>query len=415
MFFLTDNDYFYISKQQSPSFSFNSIAWMHLIEVNDKKTAREFLLLPRIIYADDPNWIPHLESDVKAVFDPALNQQFQSGELCRWILKNDSGVLIGRVAAFINQNLAHTYKQPTGGMGFFECINDKEAALLLLDICKQWLQERGMEAMDGPVNFGEKDRYWGLMVEGNEKAPPYLVNYNPKYYKDFFEAYGFRNYYEQYIYRIDSSVILPPIIEKKFERLTQTQGYHFEHLDYKRVDKYVEDFCYIYNKAWSDAHVNFKPMTHEKAIQSFKRMKPVVDPELVVFAYHNNKPVAFFINILEINQILKHIKGGLNLWGKLKFLYHKWRGTCRVMYGLVFGVIPEYQNRGLESALIITFRNTVIPKGYYHSLVITWIGDFNPKMIRLLDHIGAKRALTLITWRKMFNNDATFERHPVLT
>jgi GNAT superfamily N-acetyltransferase len=388
---------------------------MHVIEVKDKKTAREFLQLPRIIYANDPNWIPHLEADVKAVFDPAVNQQFQNGELCRWILKNDTGKLIGRVAAFLNKTLAYTYKQATGGMGFFECINDREAAFLLFDTCQQWLQERGMEAMDGPINFGEKDRYWGLMVDGIEKDPPYLVNYNPAYYREFFEAYGFQNYYEQYIFRIESSVVLPPIIEKKFERLTQTQGYHFEHLNYKKVDKYAEDFRTIYNKAWSDAHTNFKPMTHEKAILSFKRMKPVVEEELVVFAYHNGKPVAFFINILEINQILKHIKGGLNLWGKLKFLYLKWRGTCRVMYGLVFGVVPEYQNRGLESALIITFRDTVIPKNYYRSLIMTWIGDFNPKMIRLLDHIGARKQYTLITYRKMFRKDATFERHPVLS
>ncbi len=387
---------------------------MQIIEVNDKKTAREFMQLPRIIYANDPNWIPHLETDVKAVFDPELNQQFENGELCRWILKNDSGELIGRVAAFINQNLANTYKQPTGGMGFFECINDKAAAFLLFDTCKKWLQERGMEAMDGPINFGEKDRYWGLMVEGIEKEPPYLVNYNPAYYKDLFEAYGFQNYYEQYVYRIYADVVLPPIIEKKFERLTETQGYNFEHLDYKRVEKYAEDFRTIYNAAWSDAHANFKPMTQEKAMQSFKRMKPVVDPELVLFAYHNNKPVAFFINILEINQILKHIKRGLNLWGKLKFIYHKWRGTCREMYGLVFGVIPEYQNRGLESALIMAFRNIVIPQKYYRSLIITWIGDFNPKMIRLLGHIGAKKEYTLITWRKMFSDDAVFERHPVL-
>ncbi len=387
---------------------------MEIIKVADNKTEKEFIRVPYFIYAADNNWIPHLESDVKAVFDSGKNQAFSAGEVCRWTLKDSSNKLIGRIAAFINKNLAYTEKQPTGGIGFFECINNKEAAFLLFDTARKWLEEKGMHAMDGPINFGEKDRFWGLMVDGFADEPPYLMNYNPPYYKELFEAYGFRNYYEQYVYRIYANTQLPPVIEKKFQRLTQSQGYHFEHLKIKNIDKYAVDFITIYNKAWSKAHKNFKPMTKEKAIKTFEHMKPVVDEELVVFAYHHGEPVAFIINILEINQILKYVKGKMNWLGKLKFLYYKWCGKCRVIYGLVFGVVPEYQNRGLESGLIMTFRNIVIDKGYYNSLIINWVGDFNPKMVKLMDHLGAKRDYTLITYRKLFGDDLAFERHAVI-
>jgi len=387
---------------------------MEIIRVANKKTENEFIRVPHFIYATDSNWIPHLESDVKAVFDPKKNQAFQAGEICRWILKDSNGRLIGRVSAFINKNLAYTEKQPTGGVGFFECINNKEAASLLFDTARKWLEEKGIQAMDGPINFGEKDRFWGLMIDGFADEPPYLLNYNPPYYKELFEAYGFQNYYEQYVYRIYADAQLPPIMEKKFQRLTKTQGYHFEHLKMKNLDKYAVDFITIYNKAWSGSHKNFKPMTKEKAIMTFRRMKPVVDEELVVFAYHYGEPVAFFINILEINQILKHTKGKMNWFGKLKFMYYKWRGKCRVIYGLVFGVVPEYQNRGLESGLIMTFRDIVINRGYYESLIINWIGDFNPKMVKLMDHTGAKRNYTLITYRKLFSDELEFERHAVI-
>lgn len=387
---------------------------MKIVKVTDKATEKDFLRLPRIIYAIDQNWIPHLDQDIRAIFDPKKNPMFDSGEVCRWVLKDAGGRLIGRIAAFINNNLAFTYKQPTGGVGFFECIDNKDAAFMMFDTAVEWLSERGMQAMDGPINFGEKDRFWGLLVDGFLDEPPYLMNYNPPYYRALFEEYGFRNYYEQYVYRILSDAVLPPIMGKKLERLTKTQGYHFEHLKIDKIEKYAEDFMIIYNKAWSDAHKNFKPMSKEKAIQTFKSMKHVVDEELVIFGYHDGEPVAFFINILELNQIFKYLDGKMNIRGKIKFLYHKWRGTCRVIYGIVFGVVPEYQNRGLESGLIMTLRDIVNRRKYYKSLIINWIGDFNPKMIRLMDHIGAKREYTLITYRKLFNDYGEFERHPVL-
>ncbi len=387
---------------------------MNIVEVKGKRSKRDFLKLPGIIYRNNPNWIPHLDKDIEAVFDTRQNPQFKSGELKRWVLYDNRGSPAGRVAAFINSNIAYTYRQPTGGTGFFECINDRQAAFMLFDTCKDWLAERGMEAMDGPVNFGEKERYWGLLVDGFDKAPPYLMNYNPPYYKDLFEAYGFRNYYNQFVYRINTNAKLPPILEKKYERLINTQGYRFEHLKLKNIEKYAEDFMHIYNDAWSKVHQNFQPMTRERALQTFSRMKDVFDEDLVIFGYHNDRPVAFFISIPELNELFRYVNGKLDLWGKVKFIYHRWRGKCETIYGLVFGIVPEYQNRGLESALIMSLKNKVCGQEKYKYMYITWLGDFNPKMIRIVEHIGSTRAFTLTTYRKLFDENAVFERHPVI-
>lgn len=134
---------------------------MQLIEVNDKRTSAAFLKVPRIIYSRDKNWISHLDQDIETVFDQEKNKYYLLGEARRWILKDDKGRLIGRVAAFVHPEFSAIFKQPTGGMGFFECTNDQEAAFRLFDACKQWLMEKGMQAMDGPINFGEKDRFGG--------------------------------------------------------------------------------------------------------------------------------------------------------------------------------------------------------------------------------------------------------------
>ena len=163
---------------------------MKIIEVKTPPQKREFLMVPVRLYANEPNWIRPLDKDVENVFSPDKNKTFKNGECIRWLLQNEQGETIGRVAAFVNnKTVSKGNDQPTGGMGFFECINNQTAAFLLFDSCKKWLQLKGMEAMDGPINFGSRDRWWGLLVDGYEKEPNYQCNYNFPYYKDFFEAY----------------------------------------------------------------------------------------------------------------------------------------------------------------------------------------------------------------------------------
>src|SRR6478609_4325947 len=163
---------------------------MQISEVKTAGDIREFLELPVRLYKDEPNWIRPLDNDVEAVFDDKKNKTFRHGECIRWILKDDHNKVIGRIAAFVDQKTMNKGNdQPTGGLGFFECINDKQAAFLLFDKGKEWLKEKGMEAMDGPINFGNRDRWWGLLIEGHDREPNYQCNYNFTYYKDFFEAY----------------------------------------------------------------------------------------------------------------------------------------------------------------------------------------------------------------------------------
>src|SRR5688572_19662175 len=121
---------------------------MHMHEVLSNKDKRAFLELPVAIYKGDANWIRPLDKDVEEVFDPAKNKLFKQGECKRWLLINDSGKAIGRVAAFTNKKYKND--QPTGGIGFFECVNDQQAANFIFDHCREWLRSRGMEAMDGP-------------------------------------------------------------------------------------------------------------------------------------------------------------------------------------------------------------------------------------------------------------------------
>ena len=132
---------------------------MQIIPVTDHTTAQQFLQAATVIHKNDPSWIRPLDKDINEVFNKSKNKAFRFGEVIRWVLKDDTGKLIGRIAAFINKKYKNKGDDiPVGGIGFFECINDQDAADLLLDNAKHWLIQKGMEAMDGPINFGERDQ-----------------------------------------------------------------------------------------------------------------------------------------------------------------------------------------------------------------------------------------------------------------
>ncbi len=142
-------------------------------------------------------------------------------------MTDDKGQLIGRVAAFINTKKAYNYDQPTGGMGFFECINNEKAAFLLFDTARDWLSANGMKAMDGPINFGENDSFWGLLADGF-MPPSYGMNYNPPYYVAFFEKYGFKTLYEQITNHVDINRPFPERFTKIAQWVAAKPGYEFK-------------------------------------------------------------------------------------------------------------------------------------------------------------------------------------------
>lgn len=379
---------------------------MSIREVRDAKSEQAFYDLPKKIYKNDPYWIPHLIQDLKKVFDPKKNKFFRHGKLQRWILERD-GEVIGRIAAFIDEKKNKKAGQEIGGCGFFECIDDREAAFKLFDTAKAWCKKQGMEGIDGPVNFGEKDKFWGLIIENFDYPPYYNQNYNPEYYVKFFEDYGFKIYYKQLIFYRTVKEGLKKVHLDKSARIRRDPNYSFSTISKNHLEKYAEDFRTIYNRAWVK-HEAFSGMEKRQAMSIMKAIKPILDEDLVYFAYYEGRPVGFFIALPEINQIFNYVNGNLNWWGKLKFLYHKWKGTCTTFFGLAFGIDPDFQGKGLEGAIFEECKDKVT--GKYEDVVITWIGDFNPKMIHVIENLGAKVLRTMATYRLLFDPEAKFER-----
>jgi hypothetical protein len=389
---------------------------MRISEVISPGNKKEFLDFPRKLYKNDPNWVCILDPELEAIFDPGKNYLFKRGKAIRWLLTDENGKTIGRIAAFFDKVRANVYRQPTGGIGFFEVINDKMAAFALFDAAKEWLRSHGLEAMDGPVNFGENDNNWGLLVEGFMQQG-FGMPYHKKYYRDFFEDYGFRNYYEQYSYhrkiRDENGDIVefPPRIMKIAEWLSKRPGYSFNHFEFTKKDKFVNDLVEVYNSAWSIFKEDFTPLDPEQLEATFHKAKAVIDEDIIWFAYYNDKPIAFFILFPDFNQIIKPFKGKLNLLNKIRFVWFKANHKMTRTRAIVGGVNPTHQNSGVESAIFFHIYQVFKNKPWYKELELSWVGDFNPKMIAIYEALGADRAKIHITYRYMINEKLEFIRY----
>ena len=366
------------------------------------------------MFKGDPNYIRPLDKDVEEVFDPKKNKAFRFGEAIRWVLTDDNGKLIGRIAAFVNKKYRTKGDRfPVGGIGFFDCINNQEAADMLFDVAKHWLLQRGMGAMDGPINFGERDRWWGLIVEGFQ-PPLYCMSYCKPYYRELFERYGFQIFFNQVCYGLDPKKEVSQKIQDRHAELKKDPSYKAVHIRKNQLEKFARDFTTIYNKAWA-GHGGLKEMREDLAISMFKRMKPVMDEKVVWFTYYKEDPIAFFVNIPDLNQWFKYLNGKFGLWQKLKFLWIKKTRPNKRFTGIIFGVVPEFQGKGVDSFMINEAKFVIQPQTRYNYYELQWIGDFNPKMINVAEGIGdAIPTRRLITWRYQFDRTLPFERHPIL-
>lgn len=388
---------------------------MQLVEVTSKKLADVFLRVNVTLNKNIPNYIRPLDKDINDVFDPRKNKAYRFGTTMRWILKTEKGGLIGRIAAFTNKKYKNKGDDvPVGGIGFFDCINNQLAADLLLDVAKHWLLQQGMQAMDGPINFGERDRWWGLIVKGFQE-PPYGMNYNPPYYKDLFERYGFKKFFEQICLGVDPKKKLNDKLIQRHTMFADKDAFKAVHINKNQLEAFAKDFTTVYNAAWA-GHGGVKQLRKDQVLQMFKKMKPVMDEKIIWFAYHKEDPIAIFVNLPDLNQWFKYLNGKFDLLHQLKFLWIKKTKPCKKFTGLVFGVVPEFQGKGIDAFIIVEADKIVkSPEVLYTEYEMQWIGAFNPKMLNVAEGIGDTfRSRILVTYRYLFDRTKEFKMHPVL-
>jgi hypothetical protein len=241
----------------------------------------------------------------------------------------------------------------------------------------------------------------------------YGMPYNPPYYQKLFNDYGFNLYFKQFNYHLDYTQPFPERFWKIAGWVAQKPGYSFKHISFEKSEKFIKDFCQIYEEAWQ-FHEHFIPLDPDDLRDFMNASKSILDPEMIWFAYHDDKPIALFVMIPDINQILIKLKGKLNFFNILKFLYYKKKKVMTRTRILIMGVVPKFQRSGIESAIFWQQDKLMKHKPWYKEVELSWAGDFNPKIVSLYESVGSKLAKTHYTMRYLFDRSKPFKRAPII-
>ena len=336
----------------------------------------EFIRFLWTIYDKDPNWVPPLWMDRKKVMDKNKNPFYQHAD-AEFFLAERNGSTVGRIAAIVNHNHNKEHNDKVGFFGFFECINDQTAANALFDSAKEYLRGRGMNAMRGPVSPSVNDEY-GLLVEGFGKPAVILMPYNPPYYLDLIEGYGLRKAKDLLSYILNQDKVYSEKLERVNNLVKERHSLTIRSLDMKHFDKEVQKLKVVYNQAWTE-NWGAVPMTEAEINALAADLKPIVVPDLLIFAEKDGRTIGFGLSLPDINIALKYNKKGRMIPGLMHMMLRKKEiNLCRI---IVLGVLPEYQYTGAAGVLFYETAVRAKGLGYYYGDA-GWILEDNEKMIR---------------------------------
>ncbi len=358
---------------------------LEITPVQSRADLKRFIKLAWKLYRDDPYWVPPLIMEMKAILDRKKNPFFQHAE-AEYFLARRAGEPAGRIAAIVNHNHNRFHNEQTGFFGFFECLDDPDAARALFDAAADWVKAKGMTRLRGPMNFSTNETC-GMLCEGFESSPVIMMPYNPRYYLALTEQAGFSKIKELYAYYFDRDMPMPERFASMAARTHRDPSIRFRTLDLKHFEREVQLVREIYNEAWQ-ANWGFVPMTQAEFEHMAKNLKQVVDPDIVYVAEVDGEPAGFSLSLPDYNQILKGLNGRLFPFGLFKLLMK--RKTITRIRVVTLGVRKKFQNkRGLAPTFYYETYTRGKKKGYALA-EFSWILEDNVLMNRALQAMGAK-------------------------
>lgn len=366
---------------------------MEIIEVKTKEDWQLFHRVPHNVYQQHLNWIAPLEKDIESIFD--------RGEAkCFVLLENKQP--LGRIAAFINYNQQPQSAYKHGGIGFFECLNNDHYASQLFQTAENYLQLKNIELINAGINFGGRDKFWGLLVKGY--APPlFQENYHLPYYQKLILDNGYQPY--EQILTYGGAVKDMPFkrLRTVSQRLQQRQPMYVKGFSFAEQERFVEDFSEICNAAFTN-----NPISPAQVHKMIEQGKEIIDPNLICIGYYRDKPIGYIILYPDINPLLKSLKGKLNFWNIPIFLLKKQLTKTFCAKGISIGIHPDYQSKGIVALLIDFLCSEQNVKRYSH-LYLAGIATQNYQIRSIYEKLNLKIDRVHCTYRKALRPDIAIE------
>lgn len=352
--------------------------------VETRADLKRFIDLPWAIYREDPHWVPPLKRDVRAAFDPTKHPFHLHSEAQPYLAVRGRDV-VGRICAIRNRNHEALHEETVGFFGWFECVDDSEVAEALFDAARGWLRERGLTAMRGPASFSTNE-ITGLLVDGEAGPPALLLAHNPLWYPALLEGCGLRKVKDLYAWDIVEGN-WPEHLFRAEKLVTRRYGTRIRTLDMSRFDEELLLIRRLYNSAW-ERNWGFVPMTDAEMDHMAAELKPIIDPELALFAETpDGEVIGFALALPDFNQVLHKLNGRLTPLALAKILWYKRRVTrLRV---LILGLLSEWRGKGIDVLLYLAiFRNGTAAG--MREADLSWILEDNHKMNAAIERLGGR-------------------------
>lgn len=357
---------------------------LKIVEINDKKQLKNFINLPWEIYHNDDNWVPPLKGDMLKTLMGKDNPLFMSGSHTFFMVFNNSQP-VGRILVGINEKLNEEKNKSEGYISLFECIHSMEVADLLLNTAESWLKERGINRIVGPVSPTNGDDNRGLLVKGFDGPPVLMNSYNPSYYPEFFEGYGFTKEMDLYAYYFEPTSIPIERFKKVVNYAMKKFNFRIDKIDLKNLDSETKDIKKILDLSMPDSWEHLTPPSLEELRAEINNLKSLADEDLIYIARSGNEPIGFVVALPDYNQVLKKINGRLWPFGILKFLWYK-----RKIDGLrafIQFVVPEFRNKAVNGAIFYRLMIEAKKKNYTYGEGST-IGEMNIESRKSVEKAG---------------------------
>jgi GNAT superfamily N-acetyltransferase len=353
--------------------------------VRTRADLRTFIDFPYRHYRRDPLWVPPLRRDVATLLSRTRNPFFQHAAATYFLAARPDGTPVGRIAAIRNDahQQAHPEDAGVGFFGLFESVDEQPVAAALLQAAADWLRGRGLARIRGPMNFSTNDDC-GLLVDGFDTPPVLMMPHNPPYYRRLLETAGFTKAMDLLAYQ-GTGTSVPARLQQAVRTLGARYHFTLRALDMKHFWADVEQIKGLYNEAW-ETNWGFIPMTEAEMHHLARSLKPVVVPELVVFAYRGSRLVGFAIALPDFNQALRTNRSGrLFPLGLLRILWHQ-RGIRRTRV-LTLGVLREFRKTGVDALMYEWIWRHGNARGY-DWCESSWILETNTAMRNGLERMG---------------------------
>lgn len=347
--------------------------------VKSRRDKMDFIKFQWHIYKNDPFWIPPLIMDMKDTLNPRKNALMNLGPYAYFLAYKD-GELAGRIGTGADDRLNAAKNRREGYVTLFECVSDFEVAKALFDTALNWLREQGYDSVTGPQSPTNGDDYRGLLIKGYGSQPVLMDSYNPPYYVEFFDQYGFEKQFDRLAFYYDLRGEIPARRIKAMNYAMKRYGFHCDKVDIKRLKDEMRDVKTVIDESmpeWPD----MIPPSWDEVEKEADKLLQVIDPDLVWFARTDdtNRPIGFAVALPDYNLIFKRINGRLFPTGLFKLLWYKKR--LAGARSLILFVSPDWQKKGVSGAILLSAFIAAKEKGYVYGEGGT-VHEFNANMVR---------------------------------